>query len=183
MQLGSRPGQPATITTDIPARLDRLPLSRFHLLIVTALGVTWILDGLEVTIVGAIGPVLQNSQTLGLSTEQIGLAGSTYVIGAVIGALFHGRALEPHKSWCVALEGCFRELDMARSSLGLTLTVVVGTFVGLPNRSFADARCQQLESLNAQYAGAELTTDQKKLKRKLVAWYYEHCRGRGIRGG
>src|SRR5271165_2208827 len=51
-------GFPAT-TTDIPARLDRLPWSRFHMLIVIALGVTWILDGLEVTIVGAIGPVLQ----------------------------------------------------------------------------------------------------------------------------
>ena len=92
MQLGTRhrPGQPASITTDIPARLDRLPLSRFHLLIITALGVTWILDGLEVTIVGAIGPVLQDSRTLGLSTEQIGLAGSTYVIGAVMGALLFG---------------------------------------------------------------------------------------------
>jgi MFS family permease len=85
-----RPGQSASITTDIPARLDRLPLSRFHLLIITALGVTWILDGLEVTIVGAIGPVLQDSRTLGLSTEQIGLAGSTYVIGAVMGALLFG---------------------------------------------------------------------------------------------
>jgi MFS family permease len=93
MQLGSsrpRPGLPASISTDIPARLDRLPLSRFHLLIITALGVTWILDGLEVTIVGAIGPVLQDSRTLGLSTEQIGLAGSTYVVGAVMGALLFG---------------------------------------------------------------------------------------------
>jgi len=58
-----------SITTDIPARLDRLPWSRFHLLVVVALGVTWILDGLEVTIVGSIGPVLQNSQTLGLSAQ------------------------------------------------------------------------------------------------------------------
>ena len=79
-----------TITTDIPARLDRLPWSRFHLLVVVALGVTWILDGLEVTIVGSIGPVLQNSQTLGLSAQEIGSAGSSYVIGAVIGALLFG---------------------------------------------------------------------------------------------
>jgi hypothetical protein len=57
------------ITTDIPARLDRLPWSRFHLFVVVALGVTWILDGLEVTIVGSTGPVLQNSQTLGLSAQ------------------------------------------------------------------------------------------------------------------
>src|ERR1700757_2096834 len=79
-----------SITTDIPARLDRLPWSRFHLLVLAALGVTWILDGLEVTIVGAIGPVLQNSQTLGLSAVQVGNAASSYVIGAVIGALLFG---------------------------------------------------------------------------------------------
>jgi MFS family permease len=79
-----------SITTDIPARLDRLPWSRFHLLVVVALGVTWILDGLEVTIVGSIGPVLQNSQTLGLSAQEIGSAGSAYVIGAVVGALLFG---------------------------------------------------------------------------------------------
>ena len=79
-----------SITTDIPGRLDRLPWSRFHLLVVIALGVTWILDGLEVTIVGSIGPVLQNSQTLGLSAQEIGSAGSSYVTGAVVGALLFG---------------------------------------------------------------------------------------------
>ena len=78
------------ISTDIPARLDRLPWSRFHVLVIVALGITWILDGLEVTIVGAIGPVLQEQQTLGLSTAQIGAAGSSYVIGAVLGALLFG---------------------------------------------------------------------------------------------
>jgi MFS family permease len=78
------------ISTDIPARLDRLPWSRFHLLVMVALGVTWILDGLEVTIVGAIAPVLQNAQTLGLSAGQIGAAGSAYLIGAVVGALLFG---------------------------------------------------------------------------------------------
>jgi hypothetical protein len=61
-----------TITTDIPARLDRLPWCRFHVLIVFALGITWILDGLEVTIVGSIGPVLQNTATLALSAQQVG---------------------------------------------------------------------------------------------------------------
>jgi MFS family permease len=78
------------IETDIPARLDRLPWSRFHLLVVTALGVTWILDGLEVTIVGAIGPVLQSRETLGLSATQVGTTASAYVVGAVIGALLFG---------------------------------------------------------------------------------------------
>ena len=82
-------GFPA-ITTDIPARLDRLPWSRFHMLIVIALGVTWILDGLEVTIVGAIGPVLQETGTLGLTAQEIGGTASAYVVGAVCGALVFG---------------------------------------------------------------------------------------------
>jgi MFS family permease len=79
-----------TITTDIPARLDRLPWTRFHVLIVVALGVTWVLDGLEVTIVGAIGPVLQNTATLGLTVQQVGATASAYVVGAVCGALVFG---------------------------------------------------------------------------------------------
>jgi MFS family permease len=79
-----------TITTDIPARLDRLPWCRFHVLIVVALGITWILDGLEVTIVGSIGPVLQNAATLALSAQQVGEAASSYVIGAVCGAVVFG---------------------------------------------------------------------------------------------
>jgi MFS family permease len=82
-------GFPA-VTTDIPARLDRLPWSRFHMLIVIALGVTWILDGLEVTIVGAIGPVLQETGTLGLTAQEIGGTASAYVVGAVCGALVFG---------------------------------------------------------------------------------------------
>ena len=81
--------QPA-IVTDIPARLDRLPWSRFHVLVVVALGITWILDGLEVTIVGAIGPVLQSPLTLGLTAGEVGAAASAYVTGAVIGALIFG---------------------------------------------------------------------------------------------
>jgi MFS family permease len=79
-----------TFRTDIPARLDRLPWSRFHTLIVMALGITWILDGLEVTLVGSLSGVLAERSALGLSPSQIGLAGSLYVAGAVIGALVFG---------------------------------------------------------------------------------------------
>ena len=78
------------IETDIPARMDRLPWSRFHLLIVVALGITWVLDGLEVTIVGSIGPALQDKSTLGLTPQDIGTLASAYVAGAVVGALFFG---------------------------------------------------------------------------------------------
>ncbi len=79
------------VTSDIPARLDRLPWSRWHWRVVVALGVAWVLDGLEVTLVGAIGGVLERGDTLGLSAAQVGLAGSLYVGGAVIGALLFGR--------------------------------------------------------------------------------------------
>jgi MFS family permease len=64
------------IETDIPFRLDRLPWSRFHWLLVIALGVTWVLDGLEATVVGSIGAVLENPTTLGLTAYQVGLAGT-----------------------------------------------------------------------------------------------------------
>jgi hypothetical protein len=62
-----------TIETNIPARLDRLPWSGFHLLVVVALGVTWILDGLEVTIIGSIAPILQDRRTLALQPSDIGI--------------------------------------------------------------------------------------------------------------
>src|ERR1700724_2998299 len=79
------------VKTDIPARMDRLPWSRWHWLVVISLGITWILDGLEVTIVGAIGSVLTDKHALGLTTVQVASAGTAYLIGAVLGALFFGR--------------------------------------------------------------------------------------------
>ncbi len=84
--------QTGTITTDIPARLDRLPWSRFHWLVVIGLGTVWILDGLEVTIVGSMSDALKDPDTgLGMSSFDVGLAGSIYVAGACIGALFFGQ--------------------------------------------------------------------------------------------
>ncbi|MEZ0073873.1 MFS transporter [Planotetraspora sp. GP83] len=81
----------AQISTDIPARLDRLPWARWHWLILAGLGTVWILDGLEVTIVGVISPRLtEPSSGLGLTSSQIGLAGGAYVAGACLGALFFG---------------------------------------------------------------------------------------------
>jgi MFS family permease len=81
-----------TIETDIPARLDRLPWSRWHWLIVIGLGTVWILDGLEVTIVGNVGGrIAQPGSGLSLSPSEItGLAASLYVAGACVGALFFG---------------------------------------------------------------------------------------------
>src|SRR3984885_1627898 len=78
------------VETDIPQRLDRLPWSRFHWLVVVALGITWILDGLEVTLTGSVSGVLQSREGLGLSDDQIGQAASVYLVGAVLGALGFG---------------------------------------------------------------------------------------------
>ena len=103
------PASRRVIETDIPARLDRLPWGGFHWLLVSALGVTWVLDGLEVTIVGAVGnallapdtlgvmtvggggaAALRQPGTLGLQPHQLALSQSGYLIGAIVGARFFG---------------------------------------------------------------------------------------------
>jgi len=78
------------VETDIPARLDRLPWGRFHTLVVVALGVTWALDGLEVTLAGTLAGALRDSPVLRFSNTQIGLASSAYLAGAVLGGLGFG---------------------------------------------------------------------------------------------
>lgn len=95
--LGSRHGLPhqadpmTDVHSDIPARLDRLPWSRWHWRVVLALGIAWVLDGLEVTLVGSLGGVLERPDTLALTAGQIGWSGSVYIGGAVLGALLFGR--------------------------------------------------------------------------------------------
>jgi MFS family permease len=78
------------VETMIPRRLDRLPWSRWHWLVVIGLGITWILDGFEVTLVGAIASALTEKDTLHLTTSQASSAGTWYLLGAVGGALFFG---------------------------------------------------------------------------------------------
>lgn len=78
------------VHTDIPHRLDRLPWSRFHWLVVVALGITWILDGLEVTLAGSLAGALKDSPSLRFTDADIGDMGSAYILGAVIGALLFG---------------------------------------------------------------------------------------------
>jgi MFS family permease len=78
------------ISTTVPARLERLPWSRFHTLVVAALGITWILDGLEVTLAGSVAGALKASPALSFTDSDVGLAGTAYLGGAVTGALFFG---------------------------------------------------------------------------------------------
>src|SRR2546429_9763245 len=83
------------LETAIPARLDRLPWSPWHWRVVIALGVSWLLDGLEVTVVGSLGPALQRPDTLGLGAGEIGWAASAYIGGAGVGWLFFPPAPAP----------------------------------------------------------------------------------------
>src|SRR3989475_3118102 len=78
------------IESYVPARLDRLPWSSWHWLIVVSLGATWILDGLEVTLAGALGGILTRQETLGLTDTQVGASATCYLTGAVLGALLFG---------------------------------------------------------------------------------------------
>ena len=78
----------------VPARLDRLPWTRFHWLVIIGLGVSWILDGLEIQIVSSVSPVLQERAALGLTAAQAGLVGTAYLLGEVVGALVFGRVTD-----------------------------------------------------------------------------------------
>ncbi|MFZ0609811.1 MAG: MFS transporter, partial [Xanthobacteraceae bacterium] len=86
----AQPRRDGIVETDVSARLDALPFGRFHILVIVALGITWILDGLEVTLAGALSGELKSAAALGLSNAQVGLAGSCYLGGAVLGAFIFG---------------------------------------------------------------------------------------------
>ena len=79
------------VRSTVPARLDRLPWSSFHWRVIVALGVTWVLDGIEITVAGSIADRLRDARTLHLSSAQVGLAASMYLFGEVVGALVFGR--------------------------------------------------------------------------------------------
>jgi MFS family permease len=87
---GTKSRRDRTIETDIPARLDRLPWSRWHARIIVALGTSWLLDGLEVTLVGSLSGILESKSGLHLTDPQVTGAATTYLAGAVLGALLFG---------------------------------------------------------------------------------------------
>ncbi|HEY0424383.1 MAG TPA: MFS transporter [Rhodopila sp.] len=139
----------AEITTDIPARMDRLPWSRFHLLIVVALGVTWVLDGLEVTIVGSIGPILRDKQTLGLTDQDIGSVAGCYVAGAVVGALLFG--------W---LTDRFGRRLIFNVTLGIYLVGVLASAFAWNFWSFAAFRAATGLGIGGEYAAINSAIDE-----------------------
>src|SRR3978361_1709781 len=78
------------IESDVSGRLDALPWSRWHTRIIVALGTSWLLDGLEVTLVGSLSGILESKNGLSLTDAQVTAAASTYLAGAVIGAILFG---------------------------------------------------------------------------------------------
>src|ERR1700710_1271776 len=82
--------QERSIETDVPARLDRLPFSGWHWKIIMALGTSWLLDGLQVTLAGSLAGILENKAGLGLTDPQVTAGATTYLAGAVIGAILFG---------------------------------------------------------------------------------------------
>ena len=137
------------IETDIPARLDRLPWSRFHMMVIMALGVTWILDGLEVTIVGSIGPALQSHDALNMSASQVGLAASAYIGGAVFGALFFG--------WLTDRVG--RRAIFA-VTLGVYVLGVLGSACSIGIVTFALSRILTGIGIGGEYAAINSAVDE-----------------------
>ena len=143
------PAEAGTARTTVPARLDRLPWSRFHMLVVVALGITWILDGLEVTIVGSIGPILQQSNTLSLTPANVGSAASLYIVGAVIGALVFGWLTDK-----VGRKAIF-SLTLGVYILGVLLSACSWNFV-----SFAIFRLMTGLGIGGEYAAINSAIDE-----------------------
>jgi MFS family permease len=137
------------ITTDIPARMDRLPWSNFHLLVVIALGVTWVLDGLEVTLVGSIGPILRDKQTLSLTDQDIGNIAACYVGGAVVGALLFG--------W---LTDRFGRRLIFNLTLGIYMVGVLLTAFAWNFWSFACFNCITGLGIGGEYAAINSAIDE-----------------------
>jgi MFS family permease len=128
------------VTTDVPARLDRLPWSRFHWLVITALGITWILDGLEVTIAGSLTGALQESPTLQFTPTQIGLSASAYLAGNVMGAALFG--------W---LTDKFGRKRLFNITLGLYLLATAATALAWDFWSFAVFRFLTGAGIGGEY--------------------------------
>ena len=134
------PDTAAVIETDIPARLDRLPWTRFHTLVVVALGITWILDGLEVTLAGSIAGALQESPVLRFDAAEVGLVGTAYLTGAVIGAVLFGY-----------LTDRFGRRKLFFVTLGLYLTATAATALSWDFWSFALFRSLTGAGIGGEY--------------------------------
>jgi MFS family permease len=142
--------QLGTVETRVPSRLDRLPWSRFHWLVVIGLGTVWILDGLEVTIVGSIASRLtEKGSGIAISTSQIGTAAAFYVAGACIGALVFGQ-----------LTDRFGRKRLFTLTLGLYLLATVATAFAPSAIYFFIARFFTGAGIGGEYAAINSAIDE-----------------------
>jgi len=137
------------VETMIPRRLDRLPWSRWHWLVVIGLGITWILDGFEVTLVGAIAGALTQKDTLHLTTHQAASAGTWYLIGACAGALFFGY-----------LTDRLGRKKLFMVTLGVYLVFTVATAFAWNFYSFAFFRILAGAGIGGEYAAINSAIDE-----------------------
>lgn len=137
------------VRTNIPQRLDRLPWSRWHWTIVIGLGITWILDGLEVTMVGSIGSRLQDKTALGLSATDVGLSATVYLVGAVIGSLGFGYATDR-----------FGRKKLFMITLGWYLVATLLTATSWNLWSFLVFRCLTGLGIGGEYSAINSTIDE-----------------------
>jgi MFS family permease len=138
------------IETDIPARMDRLPWARWHWLIVIGLGTVWILDGLEVTIVGSMSDALKSPDSgLALTSSQIGLAGAVYVAGACLGALVFGQ-----------LTDRFGRKKLFMITLGLYILATVLTAFSMNPMWYFAARFLTGAGIGGEYAAINSAIDE-----------------------
>jgi MFS family permease len=139
-----------TIETRIPSRLDRLPWSRFHWMVVIGLGTVWILDGLEVTIVGSIGERLtEHGSGIALDASQIGTAAAFYVGGACLGALFFGQ-----------LTDRFGRKKLFLVTLAVYITATVATAFSFAAWYFYAARFFTGAGIGGEYAAINSAIDE-----------------------
>ena len=146
------------VETDIPARLDRLPWGRFHTLVVAALGITWILDGLEVTLAGSLSGALKDSPVLHLSNTEIGLASSAYLAGAVLGAIYFG--------WLTDRLG---RKKLFFITLAVYLTATAATAASWDITSFALLRFVTGAGIGGEYAAIN-STIQELIPARVRGW-------------
>jgi len=147
------------VETQIPARLDRLPWSKWHLWVVSALGITWLLDGLEVTLAGALGPYLTRSDTLALTSADVGLSGTCYLVGAVIGALIFGY-----------LTDRLGRKKLFYVTLGVYLVATVLTALSWNLFSYALFRALTGAGIGGEYAAINSAIDELIPSRAAVRW-------------
>lgn len=139
-----------TITTSVPARLDRLPWSRFHWRVVIGLGAAWVLDGLEVTMVGNVAARLtEDGSGLQITEAQIGLAAAIYVAGACLGALFFGQ-----------LTDRFGRKKLFMITLGLYLLATVATAFSFAPWYFFVMRFLTGAGIGGEYAAVNSAVDE-----------------------